>query len=433
MKKVDLLIMNIGLLVTPVGDQPRRGAEMDALQQTAGAAIAVADGRIAAAGEQAAVLAAIGGAEPLAVLDAGGRLAAPGFVDPHTHLVHAGSREHEWALKRAGVPYLDILAQGGGILSTMRATQAASEAQLYAKARATLDRMLLQGVTTVEAKSGYGLDAANELKQLRTAKALDATHPVDIVSTFLGAHAIPPEYAGRADDFVDTVVNEMIPLVAEHKLAQYCDVFCERGVFSSEQSRRVLEAGKRHGLAPKIHADEIEPIGGTPLAAELGAASADHLIAATDEGLQALASAGVIAVALPGTSFCLGTNKHARARDMIDRFSLPLALATDYNPGSSPVESLQLIMALASINLKLTPHEILTACTINAANAVGRGADIGTLEPGKLADIVLFDVPNAAYLCSRLGVNHTFGVIKKGVPVVWNGRIVKDTENGRGE
>ncbi|MDF2958864.1 MAG: imidazolonepropionase [Paenibacillus sp.] len=424
-KHIDLLITGIGCLVTPTGNRPRGGREMAAIKQIPDAAVAVADGRIVMADEDSAVRAALVDTEVAAVLDAGGRLAAPGFIDPHTHLVHAGSREHEWSLKRSGVPYLEILARGGGILSTMRATRAASGQELYRQAQRSLDELLLQGVTTVEAKSGYGLSLEDELKQLRTAKALDTGHPVDIVSTFMGAHAVPPEFKDRTDDYVGHIVRDMIPRVAEEGLAQFCDVFCEPGVFDLEQSRRVLIEGKRYGLIPKIHAEEIEAIGGAQLAAEVGAISAEHLIVSTDEGLGALAAAGVIPVLLPGTSFCLGLNKHARARDMIDRYGLPVALSTDYNPGSSPTESFQLIMALALLNLKMTPDEILTACTVNAANAVGRGAEIGTLEAGKQADIVILDVPNLAYLTYHFGINHTFGVIKKGKPAVWDRQIAR--------
>jgi imidazolonepropionase len=283
--------------------------------------------------------------------------------------------------------------------------------------------MLMNGVTTVEAKSGYGLTLEDELKQLRVAKRLNDTHPVDVVSTFMGAHAVPLEYRDRTDDYVELVMETMLPAVAAEGLAEFCDVFCEQGVFSVEQARRILLAGKRHGLIPKIHADEIVSLGGASLAGEIGAISAEHLLAATDEGLAAMANNRVIPVLLPGTSFNLGLVNHARARYMIDTCHMPVAISTDYNPGSCPTESIQLIMMLASLNLRMTPEEILSACTINAAGAIGRGADIGSIELGKRADFVIFDAPNLAYLPYHFGINHTFGVIKNGDVIVWNRSI----------
>ncbi|MBL0388680.1 imidazolonepropionase [Tumebacillus sp. ITR2] len=418
---IDVLLHNIGTLVTPQGNHPRGGASMKELQVIEKAAVAIANGRIALVGTEQDVRETLqkAGVEIHEELDAGGRLVTPGLVDPHTHLVHGGSREHELALKRSGVPYLEILAMGGGILSTVTSTRKASEDDLYTKARKSLNEMMLQGVTTVEAKSGYGLTLEDELKQLRVAKRLNETHPLDLVSTFMGAHAVPPEYKGREEEFVDLIVNEMLPRVTDEGLAEFCDVFCEHGVFSVEQSRRILMEGKRNGLIPKIHADEIVPLGGAELAGEVGAISAEHLLATSDEGMQEMANAGVIPVLLPGTSFNLGLTQHARARDMIDTYELPVALSTDYNPGSCPTESIQLIIALASVNLKMTPEEILTACTINAANALGRGFEIGTIEGGKKADLAIFDAPNLAYLPYHFGINHTFGVLKDGRVVVW--------------
>lgn len=428
MERIDLLVKGIGRLVTPPGDAPRFGSEMNEVIEIENAAVAIHEGRFVLVGPEEEVLAALAGVEIAETIDAAGRLVTPGLVDPHTHLVHGGSREHELAMKRSGVPYLEILAQGGGILSTVKATRAATEEELYQKARKSLDEMLLNGVTTVEAKSGYGLTLEDELKQLRVAKRLQDTHPVDIVSTFMGAHAVPPEYKGRTDEYVDLIVNEMLPQVAEEFLAEFCDVFCEHGVFTVEQSRRILMEGKRNGMMPKIHADEIESLGGAQLAGEIGAISAEHLLAATDEGLQELADNGVTPVLLPGTSFNLGLQNHARARDMIDRYNLPVALSTDYNPGSCPTESIQLIIALGSLNLKMTPEEILTACTINAANALGRTTDIGSVKKGKRADLTIFDAPNIQYLPYHFGINHTFGVIKNGRVVVWERQIVQAGE-----
>jgi len=426
MRGIDTLITGIGRLVTPIGNGPRFGEEMNEVTEIEGAAIAIRDGRIALFGTEQQVRAELAEVEIAEIIDVGGRLVTPGLVDPHTHLVHGGSREHELALKRSGVPYLEILAQGGGILSTVKATRAASEVELFAKALRSLDEMMLQGVTTVEAKSGYGLTLDDELKQLRVAKQLNESHPLEVVSTFMGAHAVPTEFKGREDEYVDFVCNVMLPRVAEEELAEFCDVFCEHGVFTVEQSRRILLEGKRNGMIPKIHADEIESLGGAELAGELGAISAEHLLAASDEGLAELAEGGVIPVLLPGTSFNLGLSRHARARDMIDRFELPVALSTDYNPGSCPTESIQLVMMLASLNLKMTPEEILTACTINAANALGRGFDIGSIAVGKRADLAIFDAPNIQYLPYHFGINHTFGVIKNGEKVVWERQIIRD-------
>jgi imidazolonepropionase len=428
MERIDLLLTGIGSLVTPQGNRPRGGQSMKEVSEIKDAVIAIKQGRIAWFGPVNEFLEQLAGSEIAVTMDVGGRLVTPGLVDPHTHLVHGGSREHELVLKRSGVPYLDILAQGGGILHTVKSTRAASEQVLYEKARRSLDEMLLNGVTTVEAKSGYGLSLEAELKQLRVAKRLNATHAVDVVSTFMGAHAVPEEFKGHSEAFVDYLVNLMLPKVAEEGLAEFCDVFCEAGVFSVEASRRILMEAQRLGLRSKIHADEIVPLGGAELAGEVGAISAEHLLTATDKGLAALAASGVIPVLLPGTSFNLGLATHARARDMIDKYDLPVALSTDYNPGSCPTESIQLIMMLASLNLKMTPEEILTACTINAANALGRGDDIGSIEVGKRADLTIFDAPNIAYLPYHFGINHTYGVMKNGEMVVWYRMLVRGTE-----
>ncbi len=423
MDKIDLLVHNIGQLLTLKGPaRARAGSEMADVAAVENGAVAIADGLIVAAGPEAEVRAQIGHLPVAQTLDAGGRLVTPGLVEPHTHLVHAGSREHELALKLKGVSYLEILAQGGGILSTVRATRAASEDELYAKARRSLDTMLLFGATTVEAKSGYGLTLADELKQLRVAKKLADTHPVELVSTFMGAHAVPEEYKGRSGDYVRLVIEEMLPEVKRQGLAEFCDVFCEHGVFTVEESRRILAAARELGFGLKLHADEIEPIGGAELAAEMGCVSAEHLLAASDEGLRRMKEAGVIAVCLPATSFNLRLAKHARARKMIE-LGLPIALSTDYNPGSSPTESLQLVMTLGCLNLGLTPEEVLTAMTINAAYAIGRGENVGSLEPGKQADLVIYNATNLAYLPYHFGINHADTVIKNGNVVVMGGRL----------
>ncbi|MCG6794780.1 imidazolonepropionase [Geobacillus sp. YHL] len=355
------------------------------------------------------------------VIDAKGKTVTPGLVDPHTHLVYAGSREHEWTMRLGGATYMEIMNAGGGIHATTKATREASEEMLYEESKRRLDQFLLHGVTTVEAKSGYGLSLEHEIKQLEVAKRLDDTHPVDIVSTFLGAHAVPPEWKHDPDEYVRLVIDEMIPEVSRRGLAEFNDVFCERGVFTPDQARLILEAGKEHGLTPKIHADEIEPYGGAELAAEVGAISADHLLRASDEGIRRMADGGVIGVLLPGTAFFLMT-KAADARRLIDA-GVPVALATDCNPGSSPTVSLPLVMTLACLHMRMTPAEAIAAATINAAHAIGRGHLVGSLEPGKKADLVIFNVPNYVQIMYHYGVNHVETVIKGGEGVVKEGKV----------
>lgn len=424
-KTIQLLVRNIGTLVTLQGKAgPRTGADMSEVGMIERGAVAISDGEIVVVGHEEEVRDQIKGIEIETELDAGGRLVTPGLVDPHTHLVHGGSRENELALKSKGVSYLEILAAGGGILSTVRATRQATEDELYRKAKDSLDKMLLFGATTVEAKSGYGLTLEDELKHLRVTKRLNETHPVDLVSTFMGAHAVPVEYRDRPDDYVDLVIEEMLPAVKDQGLAEFCDVFCEHGVFTIEQSRRILQAAKDMGYGIKIHADEIEPMGGAELAGELGCISAEHLLAASDEGFRSMQRAGTVAVCLPATSFNLRAS-HARARRMIE-LGVPVALSTDYNPGSSPTESLQLVMTLACLNLHMTPEEVITAMTINAACAIGRADRIGSLEVGKQADLVIFNATNLAYLPYHFGINHVDAVVKSGKIVVHEGQLVKE-------
>jgi imidazolonepropionase len=430
MNKQALVISGARQVLTLAGDntKPRVREQMEQLGIVEGVdtCVAAVDGIIAAVGSRAEVEQALNELcirwEEAEHIDATGKLVMPGLVDPHTHLVFGGSREYELELRMKGATYLEILQQGGGILSTTRMTREADENQLLEEAWKRLDTFLLHGVTTVEAKSGYGLTTEDELKQLRVARMLNRQHPVDVVSTFMGAHAVPPEYKSNPDLYVDLIVEEMIPRVAEEGLAEFCDVFCEHGVFSVEQSERILEAGKRAGLIPKIHADEIEPMGGAELAARVGAISADHLLKASDEGIAAMAKAGVVATLLPGTAFFLMA-PYARARQMIEA-GVPVALSTDRNPGSSPTENLQLIMNLAVLNMKMTPAEVIVAATINAAHAINRADSVGSLEAGKQADILIMNVPSYRHLSYQYGVNHVDTVIKAGRVVVKGGKLV---------
>ncbi|WP_210366814.1 imidazolonepropionase [Bacillus sp. REN3] len=407
--KFDLLVFNIGELILPKKTQkPLKGDDMKKLSILKNAAIGVSHGSVEWIGsnEEANSL------EAVQRVDAKGRVVSPGLVDPHTHLVFGGSRENELAMKQAGVPYLEILAGGGGILSTVKATKDASEDELFKKASFHLERMISHGVTTVEAKSGYGLDRLTEMKQLRVAMRLKEQYPVTIVSTFLGPHAIPPSYKGRENHFLDEMAG-LLDEIREEGLADFADIFCETGVFSIEQSREFLQSAKSKGFGLKIHADEIDPLGGAELAASLDAASADHLVAASDEGIDRLAESNTVAVLLPGTTFYLGKDQYARAREMIDS-GVAVALATDFNPGSCVTENLQMIMSLAALKLKMTAEEIWNAVTVNAAHAIGKGTEAGTLEIGQNASFVLWDIPNYQYIPYHFGVNHAQSVYQAG-------------------
>jgi imidazolonepropionase len=350
------------------------------------------------------------------VFDASGHLVTPGLVDPHTHVIYGGSREREFEMRLEGATYMDIMNAGGGIHATTRMTREASEEELMEQTIRRLDSFLAHGVTTVEGKSGYGMNLETELKQLRVMKKLQEEHPIDLVPTFMGAHAVPKDYKGREDEFVDHLINDMLPIVAEEKLAEFNDVFCEKGVFTPEQSERILKAGKKYGLIPKIHADEIEPYGGAELAAKIGAISAEHLLKASEEGIQAMAKSGTIACLLPATALYLREDA-APGRRMVDE-GVAVAISTDCNPGSSPTTSMPLVMNLACISMRLTPAEALTAATYNAACAINRQEKIGSLEVGKQADVALWNVENYQELQYLFGVNHVKTVWKNGVQVV---------------
>ena len=404
-----LLIKNIGTLQTPVGSCKHGGEKQGENVRLHDAAILIEDGIIKAI-TQGGILPE--GWENAEVIDAGGALVTPGLIDCHTHMVFGGYRQGEIPLKLRGASYLDILRAGGGILDTVGKTRAASEDELYEKTKAFLDEMLTLGVTTAESKSGYGLDLENELKQLRVNKRLNENHKIDLVSTFLGAHAIPEEYKGRADEYIDLLCDVVLPAVKEQNLADFVDVFCEDSVFDVAQSEKMLKAGQALGLRARIHADEIEEIGGAVLSGELGAISAEHLIATGEKGMASMAKGGVIADLLPCTSLYLNKT-FAPARRMIE-LGIPVAIASDFNPGSCPSLNLQLAMSMGYIKYRMTPEEILTAVTINAACSCGLEEKVGTLEVGKQADIVIWNAPDMEMLVYRFGSNLADTLIKRG-------------------
>ncbi|MEG2246281.1 MAG: imidazolonepropionase [Peptostreptococcaceae bacterium] len=421
---VNLIIKNIGKLATMKGDSPFIGEAMNNIEIIENAYVAIKDGKFYDIGVGDGYNHLVN--EETQIHDANGRLVTPGLIDSHTHLVHGGSRENEFAKKLDGVPYLDILKSGGGILSTVTSTKNASFEDLYNKANKSLDRMLEFGVTTVEAKSGYGLELETEIKQLEVAKQLNKNHYIDIVNTFLGAHAVPMKYKENSDEFVDIIINDMMPKIKELDLAEFCDVFCEDEVFNINQTRKIFLKAKELGYKLKIHADEIVSLGGAELSAEVGCISADHLMAASEDGIKEMAQSGVIANILPGTSFNLN-KAYANSRKMIDS-GVAVSLSSDYNPGSCPSENLQFVMQLGCLGLKMTPSEVLSAVTINAAYSIDRQESIGSIEIGKKADLVIFDAPNIEYLMYHFGINHTADVYKCGKLVVSNKQILRNQD-----
>ncbi len=409
------IIKNIGLLATPTGTVAQKGEAQGQIQFIADTYIVMKDGLIEEIGKAGTAKGWTGGASDT-VIDAQGLLATPGLVDAHTHLLFAGWRQRELAFKLQGLSYLDILAKGGGILHTVEQTRKASVDELIRQGINSLDIMLAHGTTTCEVKSGYGLTTEAELKSLRAIRQLGEIHAVNVVPTFMGAHAVPVEYKGRSAEYVRLLCEEMIPLVAQERLAEFCDVFCETGVFTVAESEQILECGKRCGLMPKIHAEEITTLGGAELAGKVKAISAEHLIHADDKGLAAMAAADVIAVLLPGTSFYLG-EAFARAKEMIEQ-GIAVAVASDFNPGSCPNESLQIPMNIACLKYRLTPEQVLTAATLNGAAAVNRSGLVGSVEPGKQGDIVIWNAPDLNFLFYHWGVNQVKTVVKRGQRVV---------------
>jgi imidazolonepropionase len=410
-----LLIVNISQLVTLAGPaRPRLGTELRDLATIQDGAMLVNDGRIVAVGTRSAIEPHAGDAE---AIDAGGRLVTPGFVDAHTHLVFAGNRADEFEKRCAGITYQEISAQDGGIRSTVRKTRAAMEDQLFAAASYHAQWFLHGGTTTIEAKSGYGLTVEDELKILRVIRRIGQSTPLRAVPTFLGAHEIPEEFHGRADDYVRLVVEEMLPRVASENLAEFCDIFCEAKVFNLDQARRVFTAAKAHNLGLRMHADQFTSFGASDLAAELGAKTCDHLEQTQPGSIAALKQAGAQPVLLPGSVYAIGSQKYPAARAMIDA-GLAIVIATDFNPGSSPTTSMRMILSLACTQMKMTPAEALTAATINAAYSLDRGGEIGSLEAGKIADFAIHDVEDYRELPYFFGDHQAAMVFAAGVRVV---------------
>ncbi len=416
-KKATLLIKNIGQLVTMAGPVPRLGKQMNDLGLIEGGGVAVAGEEIIAVGKSDDVQGHATLAEGCKVIDAAGAVVTPGLIDPHTHPVFASTREKEFEMRIQGKSYMEIAQAGGGIRSSVRDLRATPAEILLERSKKRLNRLLAHGVTTIEAKSGYGLSTESEIRTLEVIRTLNEGHAIDLVPTFLGAHEVPDEYRDKRKEYIDLLINEMIPAVARENLAEYSDVFCEKGVFDIEESRRIQQAAKDAGLGLRFHADELESTGGAELAASMKAATADHLVYVSDAGIKAMAESGTAAVLLPGTTFSLAGTKYAPARKMIEQ-GVIVALSTDCNPGSSCTESLPMILSLASLQMKLTAAEGISAVTVNAAVTVERSKMIGRLEVGMQADIVLWDMFDYRELPYHYGVNLVSKVVKKGKLVI---------------
>jgi len=403
-------------IYTPIDNgRPAGGKAQGDVYHLNHGALLVENGLISSVGDEKKILAELPTNTINQEIDCKSRCMIPGFVDPHTHICFAKRRENEFELRIEGTPYLEILKQGGGILSSVKAVDAATEDELYENSLTHALTALSFGTTTLEIKSGYGLNTKNELKMLQAIRRIAKTSPQDVVATFLGAHAIPAQYRENPDAFIDMIINEMLPAVHKQNIASQCDIFCEEGVFTIKQGRRLLQAAKNLGMDVKIHADEVHDLGGAALAAELGAISADHLLAASDENIVKMAKTGVVANLLPATAYSL-KKPYARARKMIDH-DLPVALATDCNPGSSYTESMPFIIGLAILNMNMSPAEALTAATLNGAYAIGMAKTVGSLTPGKQADFLLLDGESPAILGYHAGVNPVIDVYKRGEKV----------------
>jgi len=416
--KADLIIINIGSLVTPYMSPPVKGMDMNKVKNISNAFISIKDGLILGFGDFDYSKYV---SKDTVIYDASGLLVIPGLIDSHTHLVHGGSREHEFALKIAGVSYLEILEKGGGILNTVKSTRESSKKELYLKALNSLNEMLLLGVTTLEAKSGYGLNLDTEIKQLVVAKELSENHSIDIISTYLGAHATPAEFKGNKKGYIESVINDL-KIIKEKDLAKFVDVFCEDSVFNLDETRKILTKAIELGFEAKIHADEIVSLGGGGLAVDIGASSADHLMAVCIDDIKKIANSNVIANLLPSTSFYLNKD-YAKARVMIEE-GCALSISSDYNPGSSPSENLQFAMQLGANKLKMSPNEILNAVTINSAYHLRINKNVGSIEIGKKADLVIMDSNNLEYIVYHYGINHVKDVFKNGKLVVKNKKLI---------
>ncbi|MFP4478782.1 MAG: imidazolonepropionase [Candidatus Izemoplasmatales bacterium] len=414
------IIYNIKTLYTSIKKPPVKGKDMGQIHSMENPYLVIEDGLIQHIGQGDYQEHMDNDTE---LYDAMQTIMIPGLIDAHTHLVFGGSRESEFSQKIAGVPYLDILAAGGGILNTVNATKYATFDELYKQAKKSLDQMFLFGVTSLEVKSGYGLDLETEIKQLKVAKLLNENHPMDIYITYLGAHALPKEYQNKRGAYIDQVIDDL-KVIKEEQLAEYVDVFCETGVFTAEETKKILTEAKKLGFKLRVHADEIDSIGGTKVSVDLQAKTVDHLMAITEEDMALLAKSNTIGNLLPSTSFFLN-KEYAPARKMIEK-GMALAISSDYNPGSTPSENYQLTLQIAGNKLRMLPEEILTASTINPAYSLDIDEFVGSIEVGKFADLLLLDCPNLDYFIYHYGINHTHSVFKKGQLLIKNRKVVDD-------